>query len=440
MPSYVSEWFWWYWQGQPQQSVVDFIHNNFPPGVTYADFAPQFTAELWDPAQWADIFHASGAKYIVLTSKHHEGFTNWRSNVSWNWNAVDVGPKRDLVGDLAQAVRNRNLHFGLYHSLFEWFNPLYKYDADGKFATQLFVKGKTLPELYEIVNAYHPEIIWSDGDAGPDVYWNSTQFLAWLYNESPVRDYVVTNDRWGTGIGCKHGGFFTCADRFHPSSLVKHKWESCMTIDKNSWGYRREMQLSDTLSTRELVQVLVQTVAYNGNLLLNVGPTRDGRIDVVFEQRLREMGSWLNVNGEAIYNSTYWTFQNDTINPDVYYTLQNGTKTVYAMTVAWPSSGVLVLGAPQLSASSKISLLGYLHPITFSSLNPGVRINVPSLNVAQMPCDFVWTFKLENLLNSERDDELVVAAEPRPRDVENASEAEKKMQSYLNLAKRNRLP
>jgi alpha-L-fucosidase len=85
------------------------MKDNYPPSFTYADLASQFHAELFDPAEWADIFAASGAKYVVLTSKHHEGFTNWRSNVSWNWNAVDVGPKRDLVADLAQAVRARNL-------------------------------------------------------------------------------------------------------------------------------------------------------------------------------------------------------------------------------------------------------------------------------------------------------------------------------------------
>lgn len=180
------------------------MQRNYAPGFTYADFAPKFTAEFYDPLEWAEIFKNSGAKYelgktcwhwiigpfgiflwfsiqfnryIVLTSKHHEGYTLWPSRYSWNWNAMDVGPKRDLVGrqkllgywniyrcimyrvlsqgDLAEAIRNStDLKFGLYHSLFEWFHPLYQQDEQNNFTTQDFVKLKTIPELYEIVWFY----------------------------------------------------------------------------------------------------------------------------------------------------------------------------------------------------------------------------------------------------------------------------------------------
>ncbi|CAH1794581.1 unnamed protein product, partial [Owenia fusiformis] len=126
VPSFGSEWFWWNWKGRHAQAYVDFMKANYPPGFEYADFAPMFTAEFYDPELWADMFNESGARYIVLSSKHHEGFTHWPSNVSFNWNSLDVGPHRDLIGDLASAIRSRtNTHFGLYHSLFEWFHPLY---------------------------------------------------------------------------------------------------------------------------------------------------------------------------------------------------------------------------------------------------------------------------------------------------------------------------
>ncbi|CAF5157273.1 unnamed protein product, partial [Rotaria sp. Silwood1] len=157
---------WWDWKGdKPNPELVAFMNNNYPPDWTYADFAQQFHAEFYDPNEWADIFAASGAKYIVLTSKHHEGFTMWPSKYSFNWNAMDVGPKRDLLGDLANAIRNRtDIVFGLYHSMFEWFNPLYLQDKQYGFKTQLFPFMKTLPELREIVENYKPSVIWSDGD------------------------------------------------------------------------------------------------------------------------------------------------------------------------------------------------------------------------------------------------------------------------------------
>ncbi|XP_070194986.1 alpha-L-fucosidase-like isoform X1 [Littorina saxatilis] len=405
VPSFTSEWFWYRWKGVPPNAkVVEFMKKNYPPDFTYADFAADFTAEFYDPDEWAEIFEASGAKYVVFVSKHHEGFTNWPSKYSFNWNSMDVGPHRDIVGELADAVRKNNkLRFGLYHSLFEWFNPLYLQDHANNFTTQDYVVRKTMAELYEIVNKYKPEVIWSDGDGhAPDTYWNATHFLAWLYNDSPVRDTVVTNDRWGNGISCHHGGFFTCRDRYNPGTKQNHKFENAMTLDKRSWGFRREAALGDYLTMDEFVQTLIVTVSCGGNLLVNVGPTKYGTIVPIFEERLRDMGQWLQVNGEGIYASQPWSYQNDTLNSDVWYTMKDSgaSKDVYAFVLKWPTDGTLTLGAPTPGSTTVVTLLGYTGSFDYSATGArGMTIKVPTIGFDSMPCQWAWTFKLTSIAN-----------------------------------------
>lgn len=107
-----------------------------------------------------------------------------------------------------------------------------------------------MPELYDLVEKYKPSIIWSDGAPATSDYWKARQFLAWLYNESPVRDHVVVNDRWGADAECRHGDFWNCEDQYHPGQLMERKWESCVILDKHSWGYRREASLNDYMSTQ----------------------------------------------------------------------------------------------------------------------------------------------------------------------------------------------
>jgi len=152
-----------------------------------------FKAELFRPDEWADLFRKSGAKYIVLTSKHHEGFTLWPSAHSWNWNSVDIGPHRDLCGDLTASVKKAGLHMGFYYSLYEWYNPVYLNDFEN------YVDNHMIPQMKDLVMRYTPDIVWTDGEWDkPSKDWKSEEFLAWLYNESPVKQSVVVNDRWGS--------------------------------------------------------------------------------------------------------------------------------------------------------------------------------------------------------------------------------------------------
>ncbi|CAK9797257.1 BRAFLDRAFT_56888 [Anthophora quadrimaculata] len=360
VPSFGSEWFWYNWQEEHTGKYHDFMRQRYPPNFTYQDFAHEFTAEFFNATQWSELFQASGAKYIVMTSKHHEGYTLWPSKYSFSWNSVDIGPRKDLIGEVAAAIReSTNLKFGVYHSLYEWYNPHYLFDKQNNFTTQTFVKQKTILELLELIEKYKPEVIWSDGDwEASDTYWGSKEFLAWLYNKSPVKDTVVVNDRWGKNIPCHHGDFYTCTDRFNPGVLLPHKWENCMTIDRKSWGFRRNAVLSEYFTLPELIKELAVTVSCGGNLLLNVGPTKDGIITPIFEERLRGMGDWLKINGEAIYSTKPWIAQNDTLTSNVWYTQHKSKKQIYAIILEWPSDSILHLESLKAPTGTQISLLG----------------------------------------------------------------------------------
>ncbi|KAL3314260.1 Plasma alpha-L-fucosidase [Cichlidogyrus casuarinus] len=356
VPSFVDEWFWWFWKGIHQKDIVELMSRYYSPNFSYADFAKDFRAEFYDPDKWAEIIEASGAKYAVLTAKHHEGFCLWPSNHSFNWNSMDVGPKRDLVGDFVTAMRarNGNLRVGLYHSLFEWFNPIFLMDKANDYRTRTFVTGKTIPEMRELVTNYRPDIIWSDGDYGPDSYWNATTFLAWLFNDSPVKDSVAINDRWCDPCRNKHGGFFTGQDSYNPGKIEPFKWENCYSIDELSYGYRRNMALKDVRTATFLIHTLIETVAYGGNFLLNVGPTDSGVIAPIFEARLREIGRWLAVNGEAIYSTKPWdTIQRDWTTPSVFYT-KGPSKTIYMLITDWPRNAKLYLDGYLLPQTGRL--------------------------------------------------------------------------------------
>ncbi|XP_053677488.1 LOW QUALITY PROTEIN: putative alpha-L-fucosidase [Anopheles nili] len=369
VPSYGTEWFWINWQGSKVPEYVQFMRDNYRPGFTYQDFASDFTAELFNATEWADLFAQSGARYVVLTSKHHEGYTLWPSAHTFGWNSVDVGPHRDIVGELAGAVRaTGRLKFGVYYSLFEWFNRQYTSDKLHAFLKREYVDGKVWPELQQLINTYRPEVLWSDGDwEAPDGYWKAKEFLAWLYNDSPVRDSIVTNDRWGMGTLCLHGDFHTCSDRFNPGVLQKHKWENAMTLDRKSWGHRVNARLEDFVTTTELIGELVTTVSCGGNILINVGPTKAGTIDAIFAEKLVGMGRWLHTNGQAIYGSQPWEYQNDTLTGSVWYTTSladssTSFRTVFAIVLEYPyKTNSVRLGAfeNQVTKIVQIMMLGY---------------------------------------------------------------------------------
>ena len=210
----------------------------------------------------------------------------------------------------------------------------------------------------------------------------------------------MVNDRWGQGVSCKHGDVYTCRDRYVPGHLVKHKWESCTTIDKGSWGYRRNTKLSDYVETVQLIHLLIEIVSCGGNLLLNVGPTHDGRIVPIFEERLREIGSWLHVNGEAIYSTVPWTYQKDNTTKTVWYTSSKGgeNKIVYAHMLEWPAGNAVTMANVTPTPKMTVAMLGHAGQLKWQkAAKGGISVQLPVLVSSQMPCKWAWVLKIENL-------------------------------------------
>lgn len=301
----------WYWHSlvegknaDPQgagASTLAFHRRVYGPTTPYFDFAPRFTAELFDAEQWAEVFARSGAKYVVTTSKHHDGFALWKSehaNRTWGrpWNSVDIGPRRDLLHEISTAVRRRGLKAGLYYSLLEWYNPLWLEDRRRYLAEHMH------PQFKDAVEHTEPSIIFADGEWElTGIKWGTPDLLAWLFNDSPVGHEVVINDRWGKDTRHLHGGYFTTE---YASGLASgsHAWEECRGMGL-SFGYNRMETAKDYQTQRQLILTLIDVVSRGGNLLLDIGPAADGTIPVVMEERLRAIGAWLSVYGEAIYGT-----------------------------------------------------------------------------------------------------------------------------------------
>jgi alpha-L-fucosidase len=260
---------------------------------------------MFDPQQWAAVFKKSGARYVVLTSKHHEGYCLWNSaeaDRDWQrpWNAVTGTPQRDLLGDLSNSVRAAGLKMGYYYSLYEWFNPLYLADK------KRYVTEHMIPQFKDLVTKYKPSIIFSDGEWElSDTAWHSEELLAWLFNTSPVAKEVVVDDRWGNNTRGKNTGATYTTSEYGSGMDANVIWEESQGIG-HSYGYNRNEKLEDYKTSHQLVLMLVDIVSRGGNLLLDIGPTADGRIPVIMQQRLTDMGNWLQTNGDAIYGTRAW--------------------------------------------------------------------------------------------------------------------------------------
>lgn len=461
----------WYWnaliedsknmnkkQRERHDSIFAFHNRVYGKDFDYSGFRDLFKAELFNPDEWADIFFRSGAKYVVLTSKHHDGYCLWPNNEAnksygMPWNSYVSGPKRDLVGELTTSVRKKGLKMGLYYSIWDWYNPLWPMEqqsvlSSGNMDVDLTAKsGKArsfnrnkfneakkgldryidevmYPQFKELVMNYQPSVIFSDGDWWmSDDLWRTRPLLAWLYNNAPNKNEVVINDRWGKVRG-KHGGYFTTeyGSGFYG---IDRPWEENRGIGK-SFGLNRIENIDDYNTERDLLFMLVDIVSRGGNLLLNIGPRPDGTIPVIMQQRLIEIGNWLKINGEAIYGtrthaeSAQWSEGNRPVftkqdfhtgfpiyemtltpkkgNAHIEMWFTRNDKDLFALLPGWPKDNKVIIKnvAGYSKENVKVEMLGIEKKINVKFEDNNIIVDLSNIMINDVKCNYIYSLKIHN--------------------------------------------
>lgn len=263
----------------------------------YSELTKYWHAELWNPDEWARLFKDAGAKYVLLVTKHHDGYCLWDSPQQPQWNSVVSGPHRNIVEDLTMAVRKSGLRMGFYYSLPEWSNPRHIWTEDPDNHISDYVDNYMVPQFKELVGRYKPDVIFSDGDWNNSAeQFRSKELISWYYNT--VGSDAIVNNRWGNGT--KHG--FLTPEYSAGIKNTEVPWAECRGIGR-SFGLNRNEDIENFLTDKELIQHFVELVAHGGGMTLNVGPNADGTIPFIQQERLLNLGKWLKINGKAIYGA-----------------------------------------------------------------------------------------------------------------------------------------
>ena len=430
VPAFVNEWYPrnMYFPGTPE-----FEHHLRTYGPQnqfgYKDFIPRFRAENYDPSAWADLFRQAGAKFVVPVAEHHDGFAMYDSALT-EWSAARMGPKRDLIGELAQAVRAQGLVFGLSsHRAEHWFfmnggRQINSDVNDGRYesfygpATVIDTTSwgsrdwqphpdtqyleNWLARCEELVDKYQPQLFWFD--------WWIEQFVFEPYLLRFAADYYNREGEWNKGVAINYknhafeeGAAVLDIERGQVSGIHPSFWQNDTSISKNSWGYVRDQNYK---TAPDLVSDLVDITSKNGALLLNIGPMPDGTIPDEEQSILRDIGMWLKINGEAIYGTRPWKIFGegpteipqgsftDTKRPpyngqDIRYTTRG--RVLYATALAWPGNTLHLhaLKEPYWTLPKdqilRVSLLGGPDRLTWSQDADGFTVNLPELEPGEYP-------------------------------------------------------
>ena len=371
--------------GSPTQA---YHREHYGADYDYYNFASTFDQEIkkWSPDAWAKIFRDAGAKYVVLTTKHHDGFTLWPSATPNPKLPADrQHATRDIVGELTTAVNLQDLRMGLYYSGgYDWTfvpGPIRtaadyqsvkpQSDAYGKYADA---------QVRELIQRYRPAVIWNDIDYPKSGH--PLEIMAEYYNAVP--DGVV-DDRFGV----KHSDFkspeYQVLDKISPT-----KWEECRGLGR-SFGYNRAEGESETIAPDELVYLLVDIVSKNGNLLLDVGPEADGTIPPVQMKRLEALGAWLKQNGEAIYGTRPWQTAEGKTSEGIPFRFTQSDAAVYATLLGTPKTPTITLKSTSPKAGTQnLGLLEAAKPLVWSEHGSDVEVTLP----AALPGQYAYVLKM----------------------------------------------
>lgn len=369
------------------------------PVADYRAYAKDFTASKYDPEAFAELIKEAGARYTVITSKHHDGFALYPSAVT-DWDAVDSSPAgRDLLAPLAAAVRQRDIRFGLYFSQAQdWVHPGgakaemkegegWDPAHDGDFDE--FLRDIAVPQTREILLRYQPDILWWDTPA-----WMTTERARPLAELVPLSPGLITNNR----LGGDFPGDTETPEQFVPATgFPGRDWEACMTMN-DTWGYKSNDQNWKTPA--ELIQTLVDCVSKGGNFLLNLGPTPEGEIPAPSIERMKAIGAWMRKNGEAIYGTTASPFHKLDWGRCT-KRLKDDGGTLFLHVFEWPADGQL--DVPGLrSKITAASLLDGGAKLEFSTTDAGLRIklpaNQPDPSASVIAVEFTGALTVEQLL------------------------------------------
>lgn len=344
------------YKGRDIGGIGEWIMANagIPPH-DYLSYVRAFNPVEFSGEEWAAAAAGAGMKYMVITSKHHDGFAMWPSQVS-NYDIVDATPfRRDPMAELSRACKKRGLQFCFYYSILDWNHPSQHRDPQAPNTVSSYSRNKMRPDqkddyvrymkaqLRELITNYDPEVLWFDGEW---VDWWTEEDGRDLYQYvRSLKPDIIVNNRVGKGRkgmeglskeGHFAGDFGTPEQQIPPTGLDGVDWETCMTMN-DTWGYKSKDQ--NWKSSETLIRNLIDISSKGGNFLLNVGPTAQGEIPAPSLERLRDMGIWMRVNGDAIYGTSASPFAA----PLPWGRATRKDRRLYLHVFNWPAGGRLIV-------------------------------------------------------------------------------------------------